>query len=448
MDWHSIKRLFWNLSTSNRLYSESIFTEFFFETSRKTFMNFERRMTLLPPALASLRHPNFRLWFIGQSVSLIGTWMQVVAQQWIVYQLTGSTFLLGAITFANNVPTLVFMLPSGVLADRVSRKKILLVTQTAMMLCAFSVMALIGLQALKEWHLFLFAILLGIAGAVEGPARQAITVEMVEDRRDLMNAIALNASMFNAARVLGPVVAGWVLVQWGAAWCFGLNGLSFIAIIVGLLLMRFQPVSQAHMGQPLQETKDGLWYVWRHAIIMPLMVLTGISAFFGFTYSALLPAIAVDVLRIGGDGYGFLNAAVGIGALFGSLIVASWTHEQWRGKILFWGSMLFPGALILFAMSRNYPLSLALLVLVGAGFVSQAASINTLIQSIVTDELRGRVMAVYMFVFFGALTFGALQIGAFAQYFGSAEAVALNAIICLLGTIALYATRPALRALY
>jgi MFS family permease len=431
---------------SNRLYSESIFTEFIFETSRKTSMNFSRTALALPPALASLRHPNFRLWFVGQSVSLIGTWMQVVAQQWIIYQLTGSTFLLGAITFANNVPTFLFMLPSGVLADRMSRKKILLMTQTAMMLCAFALMALLALHWLQEWHLFLFAILLGIAGAVDGPARQAITVEMVDDRRDLMNAIALNASMFNAARVLGPVLAGWVLVQWGAVWCFGLNGLSFVAVMVGLLLMRFQPALPAPRGQPLQETKDSLWYVWRHPIIMPLMALTGITAFFGFTYSALLPAIAVDVLNVGGDGYGFLNAAVGVGALLGSFIVASWTHERFRGRILLAGSILFPGSLFLFAVSRNYYLALGLLILVGVGFVSQSASINTLIQTSVSDDLRGRVMAVYMLVFFGALTFGALQIGAFAQYFGSSLAIAMNAAICFLCTVIVYATRPALRA--
>jgi MFS family permease len=373
--------------------------------------------------------------------------MQSVAQQWIIYQMTGSKFLLGAVTFANAVPTLVFMLPSGVLADRVSRRKILIFTQIAMMACAFAFMALLAFQVLQEWHIFLLAILLGIASAVDAPARQSLTVEMVDDRRDLMNAIALNSSMFNAARVIGPAVAGWVLVQWGAVWCFGLNGISFLAVIIGLLLMQIQPAPVVAHGEPLRETVEGLRFARNHPVILPLILLAGISALFGFAYSALLPVYAVDVLNVGGGGFGLMNAAVGVGALLGSLIVASWTSDFFRGKLLLAGSLCFPAALIAFAFSQLFPLSLFFLVCAGSFFVAQVASINTIIQSIVSDEMRGRVMGIYMMVFFGATSFGALMAGALAESLGPVAAVAITASAALVGTALIYVSSPALRSL-
>ncbi|MGB7537083.1 MAG: MFS transporter [Anaerolineales bacterium] len=400
------------------------------------------------PALSiarALRHPNYRLWFAGQSVSLIGTWMQSVAQQWVVYEMTGSKFLLGAVAFAGSLPTFFLMLPAGVLADRVPRRSILLYTQTASMVLAFLLMTLLAAGRLEVWHVFVMAALLGVVNSVDAPARQSFTIEIIEERGDLPNAIALNATMFNLARVIGPAAAGLILATWGAVWCFGVNGASFIAVLAGLLLMRIPPAIPAATEEPFRQVRDGVRYAVGHKVILPLILITVASGLFSFSYSTLLPAFAVEVLHQGETALGLLNAAVGVGAVLGSLFMASRAHLETRAGRLMLGSLLFPLSLLVFSFSGSYALSMALLVITGFGLVVQNTSINSIIQTLVDDRLRGRVMSIYLLAFFGAVPLGALQAGIVAQVMGPVAGLALSAGLGLLLAVVIYAAHPSLR---
>jgi MFS family permease len=369
--------------------------------------------------------------------------MQSVAQQWVVYEMTGSKFVLGAVTFANTIPTVMLMLPAGVLADRLPRRTILVFTQTTMMLLAFCFAVLLAAGKLEVWHVFVLAACLGLANALDAPARQAFAVEMVEDRGDLFNAIALNSTIFNLARVIGPAVSGLILAQWGAVWCFFLNGISFLAVLAGLLLMKLRPVVMRKAAKPIRQVWEGLQYVSVHPVILPLMLVAGISTLFAFSYSSLLPAFAVEVLSVGEQGLGFLTAAVGLGALMGSLVVAGFSRTRHQGRLFRLGSMIFPLFVFLFAISKSYALSLGLLGIVGFGFVVQNASINTIIQSRISDELRGRVMSIYLLAFFGGTPFGALLVGWLAQQLGTSAGVAVGALtgwICVMGVFLSFPT--------
>ena len=400
----------------------------------------------LPSTFSALRHRNFRLWFIGQTLSMVGTWMQSVAQGWLVFQLTGSEFALGVISFIGTLPTLFLMLPAGALADRIPRRQVLLVTQTAMMLFAFILAALAATHTLQVWHIGVLAACLGVANSFDAPARQALAVEMVEDRADLMNAIALNATIFNLARVVGPAIGGVTLAAVGAAWCFALNGLSFMAVLVALLMMKLPAMHREVRTDALTlQIAEGLKYVWQTPVVRTATALVAVSSLFGFSYAVLLPAYAVDVLHVGETGLGALNTAIGIGALVGSLIVASMSRFPRKGLVLTAGSIIFPAVLILFAFSRSLWISLATLSVIGVAFVSQNAMGNTLIQIIVPDSLRGRVMAVYTLMFFGTAPFGALQAGAIAQAFGPAAGVAVGAGIALAFALFVFFAAPAVR---
>ncbi len=400
----------------------------------------------LPSTFSALRHRNFRLWFIGQTLSMVGTWMQSVAQGWLVFQLTGSEFALGAISFIGTLPTLFLMLPAGALADRIPRRRVLLVTQTVMMLLAFILAALAATKTLQIWHIGVLAACLGVANSFDAPARQALAVEMVQDRADLMNAIALNATIFNLARVVGPAIGGVVLAAVGAAWCFALNGLSFMAVLVALLMMKLPAMHRQVRTDALTlQIAEGLKYVWQTPVVRTATALVAVSSLFGFSYAVLLPAYAVEVLHVGETGLGALNTAIGIGALLGSLIVASMGRFPRKGLLLTAGSIIFPAVLILFALSRSFWISLAALSIVGVAFVSQNAIGNTLIQIVVPDSLRGRVMAVYTLMFFGTAPFGALQAGAIAQAFGPAAGVAVGAGITLAFALFVFFTVPILR---
>jgi len=397
---------------------------------------------------ASLRFPNFRLWFFGQTLSLMGTWMQSVAQGWLVYQLSGSALALGAVSFIGTVPTLFLMLPGGAIVDRVPRRRLLLATQSVMMLLAFIMAALAATGKLQIWHIAVLAATLGIAQSFDAPARQALAVEMVEDRRYLSNAIALNSTIFNLARIVGPAIGGAVLAAVGAAWCFGLNGLSFVAVLIALLLMRLPATGTAVRTAPLlEQTMIGLRYVWENIPIRTMMLLVAVASLFGSSYAVLLPAFAANVLKVGEFGLGALNVAVGAGALVGSLIVASLGQSQRKPLLLTVGSLLFPFALLGMAASRSFPLSLVCLALIGVAFVMQNATINTLIQQMVPDELRGRVMAVYSLTFFGTAPFAALQAGGLAQAFGPQIGVAVGAVVTLLFALGVLVFVPSVRRL-
>jgi MFS family permease len=400
----------------------------------------------LPSTFAALRHRNFRLWFFGQTLSMMGTWMQSVAQGWLVFQLTGSEFALGAISFVGAAPALFLMLPAGALIDRTPRRKLLLITQSAMMLLAFILAGLAASGILQVWHVALLAVGLGVANSFDAPARQALAVEMVEDRRDLTNAIALNSTIFNLARVVGPAVGGAVLALLGAAWCFALNGLSFLAVIVALLMMRLPASVNAPSREPLMvQIKAGLRYAYENRATRAIILLVGMASLFGMSYAVLLPAFAVDVLHVGETGLGIMNAAAGAGALIGSLIVASMASFRRKGWMLTVGSLAFPLGLLAFSFSHSFALALVFLVGIGLAIVIQNATCNTLVQSSVPDELRGRVMAVYMLMFFGTAPFGSLQAGTIAQTLGTTAGVAVGAGIVLLFALGIFFAAPALR---
>jgi len=404
-------------------------------------------LSRLPPTFASLRYPNFRRWFAGQILSLAGTWMQAVAQGWLVYELTGSKLALGTISFAGSIPTLFLMLPAGVIADRVPKRKLLIWSQVGAMLSAFALAALSLSGVLQVWHIAVLAFFLGVVNSFDAPARMALTPELVEDRRDLQNAIALGSMMFNLARIIGPAIGGLVLAQLGASWCFVLNGVSFFAVLLALLTLRLP----RDVGNPdrtrrmTAELGEGLRYIWHSPITRTLVLLIGITNLFGFSYAVLLPAYAADVLKVGEAGYGYMNAAVGVGALIGSLAVASLSRSRYRGWHLTLGSFMFPLSLILFSTVRSFPLALVALALVGLGFVTQSTNANTMVQTLAPDHLRGRVMAVYSFMFFGTSPFGSLLSGAVAQAWGPVLTIMAGASACLICAAGVFLLVPAIR---
>ncbi|MCU0509933.1 MAG: MFS transporter [Anaerolineae bacterium] len=400
----------------------------------------------LPATFAALKHPNYRRWFVGQVLSLMGTWMQSVAQGWLVYELTGSRLALGAISFVGTLPALFLMLPAGVVADRVPKRKLLIVTQASMMVFAAVLALLAWTETLQVWHIGVLAFLLGVANSFDAPARLALVSELVEDRQDLQNAIALNATMFNLARVIGPAIGGLVLAGFGAAWCFALNAASFLAVLIALLLMVLpRDVGHQTNRRMFADIGEGASFVWRHPVVRPLILLVGVASVFGFSYAVLLPAYASDVLKVDEAGYGLMNAAVGIGALTGSVTMASLARRGSKGRLLTFGSLLFPTALLGLAAVRNYYAALVCLMLVGLGFVSQNVLANTLVQTLSPDALRGRVMSFYSFMFFGTAPFGALLAGALAQRFGSSAAIVIGASITLLFSLGVIIFAPVVR---
>ena len=401
----------------------------------------------LSRTFAALRHRNYRLFFFGQLVSLIGTWMQNVAQAWLVYELTNSPFKLGVVSFCAGVPVLLFSLWAGVVADRVPKRRLLVVTQTVMMTLAFILAADMFLGTIQWWHIAIMAFLLGTANAFDGPTRHAFVVEMV-GRNELMNAIALNSAMFNTARIVGPALAGIILAAVGAAWCFVLNGVSFLAVIAGLVLMDVKPyVGAIPTESPLKQMREGVSYIWHHPTVRPLITLVAVSNMFALGYMALLPAFAQDVLHAGKVGYGFMSTAIGVGALAGALVIASLGDYQRKGLILTAGNLLFPVMVIALSLSKSFHLTMGCLVVAGFGFMAQNATANTLVQTTVPDTLRGRVMSVYMMVFLGFFPIGSLIAGAMAERFGVPVGAAFGGIVALAYGIYLAWRAPEIRAL-
>jgi MFS family permease len=353
---------------------------------------------------AALRHRNYRLFFFGQLTSLVGTWMQNVAQPWLVYQMTGSPLYLGIVSFATAVPVLVLSLWAGVFIDRMPKRKLLLITQTLASTQAVLLALDVFLGWIQPWHIVIFAFLLGTINAFDAPTRQAFVIEMV-GREDLQNAIGLNSAIFQFSRIIGPTIAGILLAVVGPAWCFSLNGISKLAVIAGLWLMNVQPIIAASSNaNPLAQMREGLRFIRRDQIMLTLLAMVAIANIFAFGYSALMPAFARDVLKQGPEGLGLLSAAVGAGALIGALVVASLGNYQHKGALLTLGNVLFPATVLLFAWSTQFPLSMLILVAVGLCFMIQNAMTNTLIQAAVPDNLRGRVMSVYTYHSLNRLT--------------------------------------------
>jgi MFS family permease len=406
-----------------------------------------RRHVNFRQTFSSLRYPNYRLWFWGQLVSLFGTWMQVTAQGFLVYELTRSSAYLGFVGFASGIPTWLLMAYGGVVADRVRRRTLLIVTQNAMMLLAFVLAALTFLHIVRAWHIIVLAFLLGIANAFDAPARQAFVPELV-DREDLTNAIALNSTIFNSATAVGPAAAGITYALFGPAWCFTINGISFLAVIAALGLMKLRAAARtARLSNSWQDLKEGFGYVLTHPMIRVLIGLVMVTSLFGSSFAVLIPAWAVEVLHGNATTNGWLQSARGVGALSGALLIASLGRFNFKGRLLTLGTLSFPVLLLSFASMRWLPLSLAFIFGVGAANLFIFNMANSLIQTLVKESLRGRVMGLYSFTFFGFLPVGALWIGALAQRLGDPAAVVINAAMVLLFSSLAYILAPRLREL-
>jgi MFS family permease len=393
--------------------------------------------------LRALRHRNFQLFFSGQMISLTGTWMQSVAQAWLVYRLTKSPLLLGSVGFASQIPVFLFAPVGGITADRTNRQRLVIATQTASMILA-GILAFLTLTHIEVWHIFVLAGLLGVVNAFDIPGRQSFLIDMV-GKEDLMNAIALNSSMFNGARVIGPAVAGILVAKIGEGWCFAANAISYVAVIIGLFMMRVDSPARSTEHSPLEDIVEGFRWVSQTRIIRALLLLIGLVSLVGMPYTVLMPVFADKILHGGARGLGILMGATGVGALFGALTLAAKTGVKGLGR---WVAITCAGlgiSLVCFSYSTSFWLSAALLLPAGYSMMLQMACSNTLIQTMVPDQLRGRVMSLYSMMFMGMAPFGAFFGGALAHRFGAPITVASGGVACILGAIWFGRALPELR---
>jgi MFS family permease len=392
--------------------------------------------------LSAFRHRNYRLFFGGQLVSLVGTWMTSVAQSWLILQLTGNPFDLGLLTVAQFGPVLVLGLFGGLIADGLPKRRTMYVTQTVAMGVSFLLFVLAATHTVQVWEVFVMGAVMGVRNAVDMPTRQAFAVEMV-GREDIGNAIALNSAMFNGARVLGPAIAGLVIGAFGVSLAFLVDALSFLAVLLGLFLMHEQDLRPAprfdrpaSVGEVFVNLADGLRFVRRTGLIMLSIAIVGVVATAGINFTILIPPLAADVLHVGASGYGFLMAASGLGSLVAALLIAFGGTRVTRMLI---GAMVLGVAEILIGGISNYAVDLVLMFVAGAGAISMMATANTVIQLEVPDELRGRVMSVYLTVFAGTNPIGGVAFGAIAANAGAPAAIgiggAISLVVALIGVV-------------
>ncbi|MGB8774545.1 MAG: MFS transporter [Terriglobales bacterium] len=394
--------------------------------------------------LRALRHRNFQLFFSGQLISLIGTWMQTVAQAWLVYRLTKSALLLGSVGFASQIPVFLIAPFGGITADRVNRQRLIIATQTAALILAGILAALTLTRHVQVWHIFVLAALLGVVNAFDIPGRQAFLVDMV-GKEDLMNAIALNSSMFNGARVIGPAIAGILVAKIGEGWCFAANSISYIAVIVGLALMHVHCAPRVSTHSPIEDIIEGFRWVNQTKVIRALLLLIGMMSLVAMPYTVLMPVFADRILHGGARGLGILMGATGVGALFGALTLAAKTGVKGLGRWVTISCASLGISLICFSFSTSFWLSVALLLPAGYSMMLQMACSNTLIQTMVPDHLRGRVMSVYSMMFMGMAPFGAFFGGALAERIGAPITITLGGAACVLGAVWFGRALPELR---
>jgi MFS family permease len=402
-----------------------------------------RRWHLL---MRALRSRNYRLFFEGQLVSLVGTWMTRIATSWLVYRLTDSAFLLGLTSFAGQIP-IFFLTPfAGVWVDRWNRHRTLVVTQTLSMLQSFALAALALSGVITIWEIILLSLAQGVINAFDMPARQAFVVQMIERREDLANAIALNSSMVNGARLVGPAVAGVVIAAVGEGYCFLIDGFSYLAVIASLVAMRIAPaVPRVERRRLMAELAEGWRYATESAPIRSVLLLLALVSIVGMPYTVLMPIFAGSILHGGAHTLGFLMAASGLGALTGAVMLAMRRSVLGLGRVIIWSAALFAAGLIGFGLSRGLALSLVAVAAAGLGMMRHMASSNTILQTIVAEDKRGRVMAYYSMAFQGVAPIGSLVAGAVAAKVGAPATIIGGGILCLAGA-AWFATRlPALR---
>ena len=387
----------------------------------------------LPRSFSALRHKNFRLFWFGQIISLTGTWVQNVARSWLVLQLANSPFILGLVAFIGSVPILLFSLLGGVFADRVNKRNLILFTQSSLTILAFILAGLVYFKLIKVWQILILEALSGLAFAFDAPGRQSFVKELVE-REDLLNAVALNSFIFNLARMIGPAVSGLLITAVGVATCFFVNGLSFLPVIIGLLFIKTQSLSP-EKGSYTQDIKNAFSYILANKEILFLILMVGFLSVFGVSFLTLIPVYARDILKVGVKGYGAMMSAVGFGSLFGAAILAVQGKNLRRGKLVLLASFSFAILIILFSCQRVFLISLFLLFGLGLCTIMQNVTVNTVIQEVCPDHLRGRVMSFYVMMFMGMFPIGSLFAGAIAQRLGAPIATATGGIIILLWTL-------------
>lgn len=402
-----------------------------------------KKKSLLPPAF---RSKNYRLFFIGQGISLIGTWMTQIATIWLVYHLTNSPIMLGVVGFTSQIPSF-FLAPfGGVFVDRFSRHRTLIGMQILAMIqsLALAVLALTGVVHI--WHIIVLSLFQGIINAFDAPARQAFVPELVEHREDLANAIALNSTMFNGARLIGPAIGGLVIARIGPAYCFLVDGLSYIAVIIGLLAMTIKPKKIALSNvNPLQRIKEGFEYAFGFPPIRAILLLSALVSFFAMQYTVLVPIFADKILQGGAETLGFLMAASGVGALAGGIYLATRQTVVGLGKIIALAPGILGLGLIGFALSRVLPMSLFTMLFVGFGTIMQIAAGNTVLQTILEEDKRGRVMSLYTMSFLGMTPFGNLLGGFLANHIGASNTLIIDGMAYMLGSLIFIRQLPTLR---
>jgi MFS family permease len=376
---------------------------------------------------------NYRLYFVGQSASLIGTWMQKTAVSWVIYTLTHSTFMLGLTLFASQFPSFLFSLIGGVVSDRYNRFRVLLTTQVASMIQATLLAVLIFANHYQVWEILSLSVLLGIINAFDVPARQSLVYEMVDDKNDLSNALALNSSMVNLSRLIGPALAGIVLETFGDGTCFLLNAVSFLAVIGSLLLMRLPKyIKKEHKKNGFGELKEGLAYIKRTPSIAFVLIMLALISLMVLPFSTLIPYYAKDVFKGTASTFGIIDSFIGLGAFSGAIFLASQKAGANLKKILFINTLVFGAGLILFSHESNYPLALIFVTIAGFGMMSQITVSNTLIQTTVAPSMRGRVISFYAMAFFGMQPLGGLLVGSISKWVGTTDTLMGEGIAALL----------------
>ncbi|HVN71523.1 MAG TPA: MFS transporter [Desulfomonilia bacterium] len=396
--------------------------------------------------LRALRSRNYRLFFTGQGISLMGTWMQQTAMSWLVYRLTGSALILGIIGFSTQIPMLFFSPIAGVYADRMDRYRLIIATQFCAMLQAFALAFLTLSGMIHVWHLFILSALLGVINAFDMPIRQSFVVEMIENRADLGNAIALNSFLFNGARLVGPSVAGVLIGMTSEGTCFLINGFSFLAVLVALLSMSIKRRDMSRAKDSIMnELKGGLTYVRGFMPIRYILINLALMSFMGMPYAVLMPVFAKDILKGGPETLGFLMASTGFGAIVGALFLASRKSVLGLERLIVFSSLLFGSGIVLFALSESVLLSAALLTVTGFGMMVQMVGSNTIVQTILDEEMRGRVMSFFAVSFAGTMPFGSLYAGAVASSIGAPMTLVISGFICIAASLAFYRRLPAIR---
>lgn len=380
----------------------------------------------------ALRHRNYRLFFSGQSVSLVGTWITRVATSWLVYRLTGSELLLGIVGFCSQIPTLVLTPLAGVIVDRRNRGRILLITQILSMLQSAALAALTLTHVITVTQIIVLQLLQGAINAFDTPVRQALVIDMVEDRADMANAIALNSAMVNASRIVGPSLGGIIIAAVGEGWCFAVDTVSYLAVIGSVLAMHFKPHQKPAGSVPiLSDMRTGWRYVRESIPIRAVLILLAIVSTAGVPYSVLMPAVVAEDLHGGPNTLGFLMAATGVGAIVGVAYLASRETVVGLGRVITYGTIVFGLSLVAFSWTRNEWVAALLLAVTGGGFFVQLAGTNTLLQTIVDEEFRGRVMGFYTMAFFGTLPIGSLIAGVAADHIGGMATIRVGGLLCL-----------------